>query len=161
MTDAGLNPSTTCTLLNLVQFNTGTLITGSSYWRGVTNNTWNANADNWSDDKAGATAAVSIPTSGKDVVFAYDGIGAAALTTTLEQNFKINSLTFESGTTTPASVTFGTGAISTNRLEVAPQSATDGIKITSGGLGAVTLLPRSWRVLIRPGPRLTPRSSST
>jgi hypothetical protein len=106
MTDAGLNPSTTYTLLNLVdggltafgtsniiqgatpggfsgftwtvtnnlvQLTTGNLITGNSYWRGLTDNTWNANADNWSTDKAGTIAAASIPGSGTDVVFAYDG----------------------------------------------------------------------------------------
>jgi autotransporter-associated beta strand protein len=172
LTDAGLNPLTTYTLLNLVdggitafgasnmiqgatpggfsgftwtvtnnlvQLTTGTLITGSSYWRGLTNNTWNANANNWSTDKAGTLPAVSIPGSGTDVVFAYDGIAAAPLTTTLEQNIKINSLTFEAGTTTPTSVTIAPGAVSTNRLEVAPQVATDGIKITAGGPAAVTI----------------------
>ena len=166
LTDAGLNPSTTYTLLNLVdggltafgtsniiqgatpggfsgftwtvtnnlvQLTTGTLIMGGSYWRGLTNNTWNANADNWSTDKAGSVPAASIPGSGTDVVFAYDGLAAAPLTTTLEQNIKINSLTFETGATTPTSVTIAPGAASTNRLEVAPQVATDGIRITAGG----------------------------
>jgi autotransporter-associated beta strand protein len=172
LTDAGLNPATTYTLLNLVdggitafgagnmiqgampggfsgftwtvtnnlvQLTTGTLITGSSYWRGLTDNTWNANANNWSTDKAGTIAAASIPGSGTDVVFAYDGLAAAPLTTTLEQNIKINSLTFEAGTTTPTSVTIAPGAVSTNRLEVAPQVTTDGIKITAGGPAAVTI----------------------
>ncbi len=172
LTDAGLNPNTTYTLLNLVdggitafgagnmiqgampggfsgfswvvndnlvQLTTGTLITGSSYWRGSTNNTWNANANNWSTDKAGTIAAASIPGSGTDVVFGYDGLAAAPLTTTLEQNIKINSLTFEAGTTTPTSVTIAPGAVSTNRLEVAPQVATDGIRITAGGPAAVII----------------------
>ena len=172
LTDAGLNPATTYTLLNLmdggitafgagnmiqgampggfsgftwtvtnnlVQLTTGSLITGNSYWRGLTDNTWNANANNWSTDKAGSIAAASIPGSGTDVVFGYDGIAAAPLTTTLEQNMKINSLTFESGTTTPTSVTIAPGAVSTNRLEVAPQAATDGIRIIAGGPAAVTI----------------------
>jgi autotransporter-associated beta strand protein len=172
LTDAGLNPSTTYTLLNLVdggitafgagnmiqgampggfsgfswtvndnlvQLTTGTLITGSSYWRGLTDNTWNANANNWSTDKAGTIQAASIPGSGTDVVFGYDGIAAAPLTTTLEQNIKINSLTFEAGTTTPTSVTIAPGAVSTNRLEVAPQVATDGIRIIAGGPAAATI----------------------
>lgn len=172
MTDAGLNPLTTYTLLNLadggltafgasniiqgatpggfsgftwtvtnnlVQLTTGNLITGNSYWRGLTGNTWNANANNWSTDKAGTIPAASIPGSGTDVVFAYDGLAAAPLTTTLEQNIKINSLTFEAGTTTPTSVTIAPGAVSTNRLEVAPQVSTDGIRITAGGPAAVTI----------------------
>lgn len=172
LTDAGLNPLTTYTLLNLVdggisafgisnmiqgatpggfsgftwnvtnhlvQITTGTLITGSSYWRGLTNTTWNANANNWSTNKAGSSSAASIPGSGTDVIFAYDGIAAAALNTTLEQNFKINSLTFEAGASTPTSVTIAPGTASTNRLEVAPQTSTDGIKITTGGPAAVTI----------------------
>ncbi|MCX6837752.1 MAG: autotransporter-associated beta strand repeat-containing protein [Verrucomicrobia bacterium] len=172
LTDAGLNPSTTYTLLNLVdggitafgagnmiqgampggfsgfswtvtnnvvQLTTGTLITGSSYWRGLTDNTWNANANNWSTDKAGTIQAASIPGSGTDVVFGYDGIAAAPLTTTLEQNIKINSLTFEAGTSTPTSVTIAPGAVSTNRLEVAPQVATDGVRIIAGGPAAATI----------------------
>jgi autotransporter-associated beta strand protein len=172
LTDAGLNPSTTYTLLNLVdggltafgtsniiqgatpggfsgftwtvtnnlvQLTTGTLIMGSSYWRGLTDSTWNANANNWSTDKAGSIPAASIPGSGTDVVFAYDGIAAAPLTTTLEQNIKINSLTFETGPTTPTSVTIAPGAVSTNRLEVAPQVATDGIRITAGGPAAAII----------------------
>jgi autotransporter-associated beta strand protein len=57
----------------------------------------------------------------------------------LEQNIKINSLTFEAGTTTPTSVTIAPGAVSTNRLEVAPQVSTDGIRITAGGPAAVTI----------------------
>lgn len=177
MTDAGLNPSTTYTLLNLtdggitafgasniiqgatpggftgsswvvtnnqVQFTTGTLITGSSWWNA------GGAADNWSDvanwaitDKTGATPAASIPGQGTDVVFIADNItGGGAIATTLEQNIKINSLTFEASTTptnTPSSVTVAPGTIATNRLEVAPQVATDGVKITAGGPTSVTI----------------------
>lgn len=172
LTDAGLSPTTTYTLLNLVdgginafgignmiqgavpggflgsswyvddnvvQFNTGFLITGPAYWRGITNNTWNANENNWSSDKAGNLVASSVPGQGTDVIFAYDD-ASGAVDTTLEQNFKVNSLTFELGTnSTPTSVTIAPGAVATNRLEVAPQSALDGIKITSGGPPAVTI----------------------
>jgi autotransporter-associated beta strand protein len=177
LTDAGLSPSTTYTLLNLVdgginafglgnmvqgatpggflgstffvndnlvQFTTGTLITGSSWWNA------NGTLDNWSDvanwavtDKTGANAAVSIPGQGTDVVFIADNIvGGAAVSTTLEQNFKINSLTLEASTNpanTPSSVTIAPGAVSTNRLEVAPQLPADGIKITAGGPAAATI----------------------
>jgi autotransporter-associated beta strand protein len=124
---------------NSVFITTGSLITGSSYWRGLTDNTWNANSNNWSQDKAGATPALSTPGQGTDVIFAFDGIAAGALVTTLEQNFKVNSLTFEAGATTPTSVTIDPGVIPTNRLEIAPQLATDGIKITAGGPAAVTI----------------------
>jgi autotransporter-associated beta strand protein len=121
---------------------TGTLITGNLFWRGLagggTDDTWNANVNNWSQDKANTMLATTIPGQGTDVVFAIDS-ATGAVTTTLEQNFKINSLTFEAGTTTPTSVTIAPGAISTNRLEVAPQDAMDGIAITTGGPAAVTI----------------------
>jgi fibronectin-binding autotransporter adhesin len=175
MTDAGLNPGTTYTLLSVtdgglsalglgnfiqgatpggfsgftwdvqdtyVKITTGTLITGSSYWRGLTDTTWNAAADNWSQDKAGTMVALSIPGQGTDVIFQWDAPTSAAVTTTLEQNFKINSLTFEPSTTpanTPASITIDPGVNTTSRLEIAPQVATDGIEIATDGPAAVTI----------------------
>jgi autotransporter-associated beta strand protein len=127
---------------NSVFITTGTLITGSTYWRGLTDNTWNANANNWSQDKAGTIPALSTPGQGTDVIFQWDAPTNAAVTTTLEQNFKVNSLTFEASTTpanTPTSVTIDPGAITTNRIEIAPQNAADGIRITAGGPAAVTI----------------------
>jgi autotransporter-associated beta strand protein len=177
MTDAGLSPGTTYTLLNLtsgglsafglgniiqgatpggftaptwtvtdnvVQITTGTLITGASWWNaGGTLDNWNDVA-NWSiTDKTGTIPAVSIPGQGTDVKFIADNItGGAAITTTLEQNFKVNSLTFEASTTpanTPVSVTINPGTINTSRLEVAPQLPTEGVAISAGGPAAVTI----------------------
>lgn len=124
---------------NLVQLSTGNLIVGDLYWRGTTDTTWNANANNWSTDKAGTAPAASIPGQGSKVIFAYDGVGAGALTTTLEQNFKINSLVFEAGATTPASVTINAGVNAASRLEIAPSDPANGIAITAGGPAAVTI----------------------
>ena len=127
---------------NQVFLTTGNLITGALYFAGLTDNTWNGNVNNWSTDKAGTVPAASIPGSGTDVVFRADNAVTPALTTTLEANFKINSLTFEASTTpanTPATITVAPGAAATNRLEVAPQLATDGVKITAGGTPAVTI----------------------
>ena len=136
----------------LIQLQTGNLITGSSWWNaGGTLDNWNDVA-NWSVDltpptpsggKAGTNPAVSTPGQGTDVIFIADNItGGAAITTTLEQNFKINSLTFEASTNpadTPISVTMAPGAVSTNRLEVAPQSASVGVAVTAGGPPSVTI----------------------
>lgn len=177
MTDAGLSPSTTYTLLNLtdgglaafgfgniiqgatpggftaptwtvtnnlVQITTGTLITGASYWNaGGALDNWN-DVTNWSiTDKTGSIPAVSIPGQGTDVIFIADNItGGAAITTTLEQNFKVNSLTFEASTNpadTPVSVTINPGVVTTSRLEIAPQLNTVGITLGAGGPAAVTL----------------------
>lgn len=124
---------------NYVKLVTGDLIVGDLYWRGQTNNTWNGNANNWSTNKAGTTPAGSIPGAGNNVIFAYDNIGTTAVTTTLEQNFRINSLIFEPGVTTPASVTINPGAVSTNRLDLAPQASTDGISVKTGAPASVTI----------------------
>lgn len=127
---------------NSVFITTGTLITGDLFWRGLagggTDNTWNAGIANWSLDKANTTPATTIPGQGTDVIFAIDS-ASGAVSTTLEQNFKINSLTFEAGTTTPTSVTIAPGAVATNRLEIAPQVDTDGIAITTGGPSIVNI----------------------
>lgn len=127
---------------NLISITTGTLITGTSYWRGLTDATWNGSVNNWSQDKAGAIAALSTPGQGTDVIFQWDAPTSAVVSTTLEQSFKINSLTFEAatiGANTPASVTIASGTDSSYRLSIAPQFATDGIKITAGGPATVNI----------------------
>ena len=175
LSDAGLNPGTTYTLLEVadggltalgasnfiqgstpggfssftwavsdtaVTITTGNLIVGTSYWRGLTNATWNGAADNWSQDKAGATPAVSIPGQGTDVVFLWDSGAATPVATTLEQNFKVNSLVFEAATNpafTPASVDIGPGAVATSRLEIAPQLSSAGLAILAGGPATVNV----------------------
>lgn len=171
LTDAGLSPNTTYTILNLldggitafgtgnmiqgampggftsmnwtvtnnvVQLTTGTLVVGDLYWRGATDNTWNGANNNWSQDKAGTTPATTIPGQGTNVIFAWDG-ASGPVSTTLEQNFKVNSLTFESGTSTPTSVTIDPGALATSRLEVAPSSSSAGLTISAGGPSNVTI----------------------
>ncbi|MBL9156005.1 MAG: autotransporter-associated beta strand repeat-containing protein [Verrucomicrobiales bacterium] len=175
LTDTGLSPLTTYTLLNLidggitafgtgnmiqgatpggfsgftwnvtnnlVQITTGTLVTGSLYWRGLagggTDTTWNANANNWSQDKSNTIVGTTTPGQGTDVIFAIDS-ASGDVATTLEQNFKVNSLTFEAGTSTPTSVSIAPGAVATNRIEVAPQLATDGVEISAGGPASVAI----------------------
>jgi fibronectin-binding autotransporter adhesin len=126
----------------LISITTGSLITGNLYWTGLTDNTWNGNVNNWSTDKAGTTPGATIPGQGTDVIFVADSHAGGALVTTLEQNFKINSLTFEASAganPTPTSVTINPGGFASNRLEVAPQVATDGVEITTGGPGTVTI----------------------
>lgn len=130
----------------LISITTGALITGTSYWRGVlgggTDTTWNGNANNWTTSKTGLVPAVSTPGSGTDVVFQWDAPNNAAVVTTLEQNFKINSLTFEDATVvanTATSITINPGANTTSRLEIAPQLATDGIKLRTTNATAATI----------------------
>ncbi|MEZ0274408.1 MAG: beta strand repeat-containing protein, partial [Roseimicrobium sp.] len=128
---------------NLISITTGNLIVGALYWNaGGALDNWN-DQTNWSTNKAGNLAATSIPGQGTDVVFIADNVaGGAAITTTLEQNFKINSLNFEASTVpanTPSSVTINAGVPATNRLEIAPQNAANGISIAAGGSAAVNI----------------------
>lgn len=118
---------------NQVALTTGNLITGALYWRGLTSTAWNGAANNWSTDKAGAVASTTFPGAGTDVIFSHNG-ATGVLTTTLEQNYRLNSLTFESGTTTPTSVTITPGANTTSRLEVS-----DHITLLAGAPASVTL----------------------
>lgn len=142
LTPGGFSSITLHETDNLISITTGTLITGTSYWRGLTDTTWNGNINNWSQDKAGTIPALSTPGQGTDVIFQWDAPTNAAVFTTLEQNFKVNSLTFEASSTpanTPASVTIGSGADPSYRIGVAPQVPTDGIKISAGGPATVTI----------------------
>jgi autotransporter-associated beta strand protein len=128
---------------NLISITTGSLVVGALYWNanGAADN-WNDLA-NWSSNKAGTVVATTIPGQGSDVVFIADNIaGGAAITTTLEQTFKINSLNFEASTVpanTPSSVTINAGTPATNRLEIAPSNSANGISIAAGGSPSVTI----------------------
>lgn len=126
---------------NFVRLQTGNLLTGNLYWTGDnnTNTTWNASANNWSTDKAGTIAATSIPGAGNDVFFAANSVPGTALTTTLEQSFRVNSLTFEPSATTPLSVTVAPGANPAAILDVKPATSDKGIAMASGGPAAVAI----------------------
>jgi len=106
------------------------------YWRGLTDSAWNGNDDNWSTDKAGTTPATALPGATTDVVFAWDD-ASGVVATTLEQNFSINSLRFEAGTTTPSEVTIAPGANSATRLT----TGTGGVTLTAGGPAATISAP--------------------
>jgi autotransporter-associated beta strand protein len=118
---------------NQVRVTTGNLITGSLYWRGLTGTTWNGAVNNWSTDKAGTVPASYFPGAGTDVIFAHNG-ASGALATTLEQNYRVNSLTFEAGTSTPTSVTISSGTNAASRLEVS-----DFINLSAGAPATVTI----------------------
>ena len=127
---------------NLIILNTGNLITGPSYFTGQTNNTWNGSANNWADDKAGTIASTTTPGQGTVVIFRADNAVTPTLATTLEQNFKINSLTFEASTNpvnTPTSISIAPGTVATNRLELAPQLPTAGLNVQAGATPLVTI----------------------
>lgn len=122
-----------------VRITTGTLITGNLYWRGLTNTTWNGNTNNWSTNEAGTLPASTIPGAGTDVIFQADGATGGVLTTTLEQNFKINSLAFEASSNALTSVTINAGTVAGNRMDISPQASSSGIRMDATGPSAVTI----------------------
>lgn len=126
-----------------ISITTGALLVSALYWNGNGGvDTWNDLA-NWSSIKAGTTPAITYPGAGTDVVFIANNItGGAAITTTLEQNFKINSLNFEASAVpanTPVSVTINPGASTANRLEIAPSDPNFGITMAAGASPTVTI----------------------
>lgn len=101
----------------------------TAYWTGVTSGTWNALAPtNWATD-VGGTAAVVYPSSVSNVVFSATG-GGANLSTTLGENFSIQSLTFSSTADAAHAVTIG----GTHSLRI----GAGGITVASGS-GAHTI----------------------
>lgn len=129
----------------------GTLNTSNVYWNGGASTTaWNtivtggpADLTNFAGDFAGTLTEATLPGKGQKVIFQADNLtGGAALSTTLEQPFKINALEFRPSTTpgdTAASVTIGPGAITSNSLTLAPSSSSDGISMATGSSPVVNI----------------------
>ena len=103
-----------------------------AFWKGTINSNWSTNNSgntNWATTAAGTTDTQGPPGSTTDVFFAVTGAnGGNPISTSLDQNFTVKSLTFTSGT--PA-VTIG----GTSNLAIATAA---GITLNSGA-GAATI----------------------
>ncbi len=103
---AGYTGSTLSVSDTFVRLNTGTLVTSDVYWNGGTSpatTAWNTidalTNTNFSSDAAGLIRLLRIFLVRDRSLFQADNItGGAALTTTLEQPFKINALQFRPST---------------------------------------------------------------
>ena len=87
-----------------------------AFWHGGIDANWNsgtATNTNWRTD-AGAATVATLPGAGTDVFFTTDTAGVANLSTTLGQDFTINSLTYRGAGTGAANST----AIAGNNLTV-------------------------------------------
>jgi len=143
----------------------GTLNTSNVYWNGGASTTaWNtivtggpADLTNFAGDLAGTLTEATLPGKGQKVIFQADNLtGGAALSTTLEQPFKINALEFRPSTApadTAASITIGPGAITSNSLTLAPSSSSDGITMAASSSPVVNISapvvtqgPQTWTV---------------
>ncbi len=106
---------------------------GSFFWAGDNANAWNAvsgtGGTNWSSSGASNQGTAGLPGSGDDVFFAMEG--ASNLSSTLGQNFSIQSLTFNSNVA--GAITIASGGGGTNTLTIGSGGITD------NGLSAETL----------------------
>ncbi len=91
----------------------------ATHWKGQTNATWSGT--NWASDSAG-TATTAIPTSTSDITFS--ATGAQNLTTTLDQDFTIQSLTVNS--------TAGIGGINALTITGATNVANGTLTLSNG-----------------------------
>jgi autotransporter-associated beta strand protein len=133
-----------------VVLNVGTAVLGSMYWTGlglpgpVATTQWNTvdgtgNGMNWASDKAGTTLSTTVPGAGTTVVFQANNAAGGALSTTLEQSFRVNNLVIETSTSTPTSLLIAPGAVASNRLTIQPALATDGIEVKTGATPGVVI----------------------
>ncbi|HKD35150.1 MAG TPA: hypothetical protein VKB78_00075, partial [Pirellulales bacterium] len=106
-----------------------------AYWSGKQNSVWNAltpapGGTNWLNAPAGSDAG-ELPSSGTNVYFTANT--AANLTTTLGQDFTINSLTFTgAGTSATKSVTISGNTLTINASASNGNTAGSGIVVESG-----------------------------
>jgi autotransporter-associated beta strand protein len=120
----------------------GTTLTLSSvlsssnyYWKGSTSGNWTT-ANNWTSDSAGNNLSASIPSSASDLYFSADG--ASNLSTTLGQDFTINTLSISdaNGVVINAGNTITASATSSTAYNITATSGTTTINAALAGTGA-------------------------
>ena len=82
---------------NDLELNITSVSPATAYWKGGVNGSWSAPDSggnfNWAQDDTGASSTVTKPGTPTDVVFSSTGAGNES--TTLDEDFTINSLTFD------------------------------------------------------------------
>ncbi len=124
--------------------NTGAAITFSTgpataYWHGDQSTSWatdNLGNTNFATDVTGGTDTGTLPGDGTDVFF--NTTGATNLSTTLDRDFSIKSLTFTSNATAPVTISPGTGGNGANNL----LTIGDGGVTVQNGSGAHSIVSR-------------------
>ncbi|MBL9090568.1 MAG: autotransporter-associated beta strand repeat-containing protein, partial [Planctomycetaceae bacterium] len=109
------------------------------YFRGGVDGAWNtfsAGNTNWTTDQAGTINAQSIPGAATNVHFF--AAGGTNLATSLQQNFTINSLAMDNGTTAVSISGAAAGGTSVNTLTITPNDPALGIN-SSAGAGTLTI----------------------
>jgi autotransporter-associated beta strand protein len=102
-----LNTATTGTIASVTIGTQAGAGPAAAVWSGATSTAWTA-AGNWNTDVAGATGTGAIPGLGSNVSFYTTTPAAANLSTVLNADFEINSLTFLSTATAPVIIASGT-----------------------------------------------------
>ncbi|MCX6996835.1 MAG: autotransporter-associated beta strand repeat-containing protein, partial [Kiritimatiellaeota bacterium] len=136
------NPAGTALQLTTTQI---TSVTPTAFWAGSSDANWST-AANWKTDATSNVGAAGAPDYQSDVTFYTTTPAAANLTTTVNADFDINSLTFSAAATAP--VTIATGA-QTLTIEAAGGSGitlnnTSGTHTISGKLFLAG--PQTWTV---------------
>ena len=116
---------------------------GNAYWYGGQSATWNTystGATNWSNSQTTITDAGVLPAFNTNVFFTVNNPpGANNLTTTLGENFTINSLNFlGTGTSATSPVSISGNTLTINAGTANGNTAGNGINVAFGN-GAVTL----------------------
>jgi fibronectin-binding autotransporter adhesin len=125
-----------------VAINSGAAVTPNvAYWNGTTNASWayqpggNGTATNWSASANSTPDTFALPGSATNVTFATNN--ATNLSTTLDQDFTINSLTFSgAGTANSAGGTIASGSgiytLTINAAALNGSTAGNGITVNAG-----------------------------
>ena len=111
----------------------------SAFWAGSTDNKWDT-LGNWKTDATSNTTVAQLPGAQTNVSFDTTTPGATHLSTTLDRNFDINSLTFSAAAT--ASVTIaGPGTLTIEATNANGNTSGNGITVNtpSSGTPVVTI----------------------
>ena len=116
---------------------------GSAFWDGSQSGTWNTyntGSTNWSNSQTSISEAGALPAFNTNVFFTVNNPpGASNLTTTLGENFTINSLNFlGTGTSATSPVSISGNTLTINAGTANGNTAGNGINVAVGN-GAVTL----------------------
>ena len=126
----------TATSLTLIE-SAAAAAPATAYWKGTNDGVWtsftggNSNITNWATDAAG-TNSTQIPDGNSNVIFSVTG-GGSNLTTTLGQDYAINSLTFGAAADVAHQVGIGgTNTLTINAAAVNGNTSGNGIMVSAG-----------------------------
>lgn len=126
----------------LVQLTLSAIAAGDVYWTGDQDGSWTTltggTNSNWSTDLAGSTDLAASPGAANTVIFSSSAAVGPSISTTLDNNFFVDSLEFTAAPAGVTDVTIAPGTVTTNTLNIVPVTSTDGINLAASA-GNVTI----------------------